>query len=152
MHPNVNYFYEGNAKMQEMQELRQQVADRVDSAAANRIGGRAAIPGDPEHWIDTEDFGHFARALRRPIGVIVAGGGFRFFDATGIADDPTQFTLENFVNRLNIANNPLVVYLELGHYQTVTEVRAPGATWPLPPSPAPQAPVDDPIEFDWDIL
>ncbi|MDR2769692.1 MAG: hypothetical protein LBB19_04050 [Puniceicoccales bacterium] len=159
MNPDINYLQGWGARMEEMQDLRAQVATAVDTTIprvqrdviVDRIGTPAARPGDVAHWITTEDFEHFARALQRPIGVIVAGNGFRFFDAGGVADDPTQFTLENFVNRLNLAANPLVVYAEPGHYQTVTEVRAPGgATWSLPPAPAPQAPVDDEHAMDRD--
>jgi hypothetical protein len=154
INPDVDYLGERDTRMQEMIDLRNRVAAAIsaDDPAANRIGTPATAAGDLVHWINTEDFEHFARYLDRPIGVIVAGNGFRFFGADGIGMNPTQFTLENFVEHLNQLPNTLVVYQAGIHYQTVTEVHTPGGlTWQLPPPPAPQDP-EAVLDEDWDTL
>jgi hypothetical protein len=147
MNPGVDYLREGGARREEMQVFRAQVADAVDPAIpqaqrdviVNRIGTPVTGVGDLAHWINTEDFQHFARHLQRPIGVIVAGDGFRFFDTNG--DVNVVNDLEAFVALLNRAPDTLVVYQEGVHYQTVTEVHTPGGlTWQLLPPPAPQGP------------
>ncbi|MDR0393407.1 MAG: hypothetical protein LBH52_04225 [Puniceicoccales bacterium] len=149
--PTVDYLHERDTRMQEMQALRTQVATAVDpvipqtqrDVIVNRIGTPVTRPGDLAHWINTEDFEHFARHLDRPIGVIVAGDGFRFFERNGAATDPTQLTLETFVRDLNLAPDTLVVYQEGVHYQTVMKMHTPGGlTWqlPSPPALAPQGP------------
>ncbi|MDR1255202.1 MAG: hypothetical protein LBJ78_04250 [Puniceicoccales bacterium] len=167
INPGVNYLGERDARIHEMQELRRLVAARViapvmlqakKDTMLDRIRTPATAAGDTAHWIDTEDFQHFARYLQRPIGVIVAGEGFRFFDEHGHAHVANN--LEAFVALLT--PNTLVVYQEGVHYQTVTTVHSPTAadplksvTWQLPPPSNPQGSGavsyedwDDPFAFD----